>query len=182
MEGWKPGNLSCSIPPPSHLDTKEHLLEPSSSPQAPTFLLPPPAAPHLGFGVPKGKGKLPPCSHLGSTGGGGGRGGHGGAAVVALAGTGAGSGRGGCSGGGFGSAAPRPERGHPLRGSLGQDELLPQLQVGPSSCCRGERKENSALEGLTILIRAQEAPGLGAASLGISPSPSLRAARFSCSA
>lgn len=102
--------------------------------------------------------------------------------MVALAGTGAGSGRGGCSGGGFGSAAPRPERGHPLRGSLGQDELLPQLQVGPSSCCRGERKQNSALEGFNILIRAQEAPGLGAASLGISPSPSLRAARFSCSA
>lgn len=72
--------------------------------------------------------------HLGSAGRRGGGGRHGGTAVVALAGTGTGSCRGGRSGGGFGSSASRSEGGHPLGGSLRQDELLSEFEVGPSSC------------------------------------------------
>lgn len=65
--------------------------------------------------------------------------------MVALAGAGAGAGRGGCPGGRFGSPAPRPERGHSLRGSFRQDELLPQLQVGPSSCWKGRKERRDQL-------------------------------------
>lgn len=133
---WKP-NLSCSIPPPSHLDTSRALTKPQ--PSSSQHLL------QLLIWVletsqfPKGRESFTPEPHLGSAGRSGRRGWHGGAAVVALAGAGAGSCRGGRPGGGFGSPAPRPERGHSLRGSFRQDELLPQLQVGPSSCWKGRK-------------------------------------------
>lgn len=81
--------------------------------------------------------------HLGSAGRRGGGGRHGGTAVVALAGTGTGSCRGGRSGGGFGSSASRSEGGHPLGGSLRQDELLSEFEVGPSSCWKGTKERRA---------------------------------------
>lgn len=165
--GWAP--LRTDAVPPGGC--------PAGRPTHPSHNLPPPRAAASVSRERAAKGRSSPQPYLGSAGRGRGRRRHRGAAVVALAGAGAGARWGGRPGGRFGPSAPRAERRHSLRGALRQDELLPELEVGPSSCWRDtERRAEGCGEaalgrdqGGSSLPRPQRASGCLSAAPALLP-------------